>query len=233
MGLDSRQPSVKNLIGKGSDVGMIRVLLADDHQIVRMGLRAVLEEAEDIEVVGEVATADAAVAAAQAGGIDVMLMDLRFGPGVEGTRVTTGAEATARIKASMSNPPQVLVVTNYDTDADILGAIEAGAVGYMLKDAPPAELLAAVRSAAEGDSAMSPVVADRLMTRVRTPRTSLTPRELEVLTLVAAGSSNREIGHELMLSEATVKSHLVHIYDKLGVRSRTSAVAAAREQGVL
>ena len=212
---------------------MIRVLLADDHEIVRMGLRAVLEEAEDIEVVGEVATADAAVAAAQAGGIDVILMDLRFGPGVEGTRVTTGTEATARIKASMSNPPQVLVVTNYDTDADILGAIEAGAVGYMLKDAPPAELLAAVRSAAEGDSAMSPVVADRLMTRVRTPRTSLTPRELEVLTLVAAGSSNREIGHELMLSEATVKSHLVHIYDKLGVRSRTSAVAAAREQGVL
>ena len=212
---------------------MIRVLLADDHEIVRMGLRAVLEEAEDIEVVGEVATADAAIAAAQAGGIDVLLMDLRFGPGVEGTRVTTGAEATARIKASMSNPPHVLVVTNYDTDADILGAIEAGAVGYMLKDAPPAELLAAVRSAAEGDSALSPVVADRLMTRVRTPRTSLTPRELEVLSLVAAGSSNREIGQELMLSEATVKSHLVHIYDKLGVRSRTSAVAAAREQGVL
>ncbi len=212
---------------------MIRVLLADDHEIVRLGLRAVLEDAEDIEVVGEVATADAAIAAAQAGGIDVMLMDLRFGPGVEGTRVTTGAEATAAIKASMASPPKVLVVTNYDTDADILGAIEAGAVGYLLKDAPPAELLAAVRSAAEGDSALSPIVADRLMTRVRTPRTSLTPRELEVLQLVASGSSNREIGHELMLSEATVKSHLVHIYDKLGVRSRTSAVAAAREQGVL
>ena len=212
---------------------MIRVLLADDHEIVRMGLRAVLEEAEDIEVVGEVATADAAVAAAQAGGIDVMLMDLRFGPGVEGTRVTTGAEATARIKASMSNPPQVLVVTNYDTDAYSLGAIVGGAVGYLLTDAPPAVRLEGVGSGAEGDSAMSPVVADRLMTRVRTPRTSLTPRELEVLTLVAAGSSNREIGHELMLSEATVKSHLVHIYDKLGVRSRTSAVAAAREQGVL
>ena len=98
---------------------------------------------------------------------------------------------------------------------------------------PSGEIVAAVRSAAEGDSALSPVVADRLMTRVRTPRTSLTPRELEVLKLVAAGSSNREIGVELMLSEATVKSHLVHIYDKLGVRSRTSAVAAAREQGVL
>ncbi|HIX79413.1 MAG TPA: response regulator transcription factor [Candidatus Corynebacterium faecipullorum] len=212
---------------------MIRVLLADDHEIVRLGLRSVLEGAEDIEVVGEVATAEAAVSAAQAGGIDVLLMDLRFGAGIEGTRVMGGAEATAAIRYSMENPPKVLVVTNYDTDADILGAIEAGAVGYLLKDAPPVELLTAVRSAAEGDSALSPVVADKLMTRVRTPRTSLTPRELEVLKLVAAGSSNREIGVELMLSEATVKSHLVHIYDKLGVRSRTSAVAAAREQGVL
>ena len=211
---------------------MIRVLLADDHEIVRLGLRSVLEGAEDIDVVGEVATAESAVSAAQAGGIDVILMDLRFGAGVEGTRVMGGAEATAQIRSAMATPPKVLVVTNYDTDADILGAIEAGAVGYLLKDAPPQELLAAVRSTAEGDSALSPIVADRLMTRVRTPRTSLTPRELEVLQLVAAGASNRQIGQELMLSEATVKSHLVHIYDKLGVRSRTSAVAAAREQGV-
>ena len=212
---------------------MIRVLLADDHEIVRLGLRSVLEGAEDIDVVGEVATAEAAVSAAQAGGIDVILMDLRFGAGVEGTRVMGGAEATAQIRSAMATPPKVLVVTNYDTDADILGAIEAGAVGYLLKDAPPQELLAAVRSTAEGDSALSPIVADRLMTRVRTPRTSLTPRELEVLQLVAAGASNRQIGQDLMLSEATEKSHLVHIYDKLGVRSRTSAVAAAREQGVL
>ena len=212
---------------------MIRVLLADDHEIVRLGLRAVLESADDIEVIGEVATAEAAIAAAQAGGIDVILMDLRFGPGVEGTRLATGADATAEIKRTMEKPPHVLVVTNYDTDADILGAIEAGALGYLLKDAPPEELLAAVRSAAEGDSTLSPTVANRLMTRVRTPRTSLTPRELEVLKLVAAGSSNREIGRTLLLSEATVKSHLVHIYDKLGVRSRTSAVAAARKQGVL
>lgn len=212
---------------------MIRVLLADDHEIVRLGLRAVLESADDIEVIGEVATAEAAIAAAQAGGIDVILMDLRFGAGVEGTRLTTGADATAEIKRTMTKPPHVLVVTNYDTDADILGAIEAGALGYLLKDAPPEELLAAVRSAAEGDTALSPTVANRLMTRVRTPRSSLTPRELEVLKLVAAGSSNRDIGHTLLLSEATVKSHLVHIYDKLGVRSRTSAVAAAREQGVL
>ncbi|MCQ9343045.1 LuxR C-terminal-related transcriptional regulator [Corynebacterium kozikiae] len=212
---------------------MIRVLLADDHEIVRLGLRAVLESTKDIEVVGEVATAEDAIAAAQAGGIDVILMDLRFGAGVEGTKLRTGADATAEIKRTIAQPPHVLVVTNYDTDADILGAIEAGALGYLLKDAPPEELLAAVRSAAEGDSTLSPTVATRLMTRVRTPRTSLTPRELEVLKLVAAGSSNKEIGHILLLSEATVKSHLVHIYDKMGVRSRTSAVAAAREQGVL
>ena len=212
---------------------MIRVLLADDHQIVRLGLRAVLEEADDIMVVGEVATAEGAISTAQAGGIDVILMDLRFGAGAEGAKVTTGAEATAEIRRTMESPPQVLVVTNYDTDADILGAIQAGAVGYLLKDAPPAELVAAVRSAARGDAALSQVVRTRLETRESTPRFSLTPRELEVLQLVAGGSSNREIGHELMLSEATVKSHLVHIYDKLGVRSRTSAVASAREQGML
>ncbi|KAA8736048.1 DNA-binding response regulator [Corynebacterium tuscaniense] len=212
---------------------MIRVLLADDHEIVRLGLRAVLEEADDIIVVGEVATAEGAIATAQAGGIDVILMDLRFGPGAQGARLTTGADATREIRATMDNPPKVLMVTNYDTDVDILGAIEAGAVGYLLKDAPPEELLAAVRSTAKGDPAMSPMVRDRLQTRDRAPRSSLTPRELEVLQLVADGSSNREIGQQLMLSEATVKSHLVHIYDKLGVRSRTSAVASAREQGVL
>lgn len=212
---------------------MIRVLLADDHEIVRLGLRSVLEAADDIIVVGEVATAEGAIATAQAGGIDVILMDLRFGAGAQGTRVTTGAEATATIRSTMANPPKVLVVTNYDTDADILGAIEAGAVGYLLKDAPPSELLAAVRSTAKGDQAMSPLVRSRLQTRESSPRSSLTPRELEVLQLVADGSSNREIGQQLMLSEATVKSHLVHIYDKLGVRSRTSAVASAREQGVL
>ena len=182
---------------------------------------------------GEVATAEAAIATALAGGIDVILMDLRFGAGAEGSRVTTGAQATARIRSAMGNPPQVLVVTNYDTDADILGAIEAGAVGYLLKDAPPEELLAAVRSAAKGDATLSPVVREKLATREKAPRSSLTPRELQVLQLVAEGSSNREIGQQLMLSEATVKSHLVHIYDKLGVRSRTSAVASAREQGVL
>lgn len=212
---------------------MIRILLADDHEIVRLGLRAVLEAEPDISIVGEASTAEEAVSAARAGGIDLILMDLRFGAGEAGRKVATGADATAEIRRTVENPPHVLMVTNYDTDADILGAIEAGAVGYLLKDAPPKELLAAVRSAACGDTAMSAVVADRLMTREEAPQVALTPRELQVLTLVAEGHSNRVIGFNLELSEATVKSHLVHIYDKLGVRSRTSAVASARELGYL
>ncbi|QTH60014.1 response regulator transcription factor [Corynebacterium hindlerae] len=212
---------------------MIRIVLADDHEIVRLGLRAVLEAEPDITIVGEASTAEEAIAAAQAGGVDLILMDLRFGAGEAGRKVATGADATAAIRKTVVDPPHVLMVTNYDTDADILGAIEAGAVGYLLKDAPPKELIAAVRSASCGDTAMSPVVADRLMTREETPQATLTPRELQVLTLVAEGNSNRVIGFTLELSEATVKSHLVHIYDKLGVRSRTSAVASARELGYL
>ncbi|WP_312803679.1 response regulator transcription factor [Corynebacterium variabile] len=213
---------------------MIRVLLADDHAIVRMGLRAVLDSEEDITIVGEADTADDAVRAVENAGaeIDVVLMDLRFGPGQSGRELETGASATARIR-KLPDPPNVLVVTNYDTDVDILGAIEAGAVGYLLKDAPPAELISAVRAAATGATAMSGSVATRLMHREEEPANALTSRELEVLQLVADGRSNREIGATLFLSEATVKSHLVHINTKLGVRSRTSAVAAAREAGML
>lgn len=213
---------------------MIRVLLADDHAIVRMGLRAVLDSEEDITIVGEADTADDAVRAVENAGpdIDVVLMDLRFGPGQSGRELETGASATARIR-KLPDPPNVLVVTNYDTDVDILGAIEAGAVGYLLKDAPPAEFISAVRAAATGATAMSGSVATRLMHREEEPANALTSRELEVLQLVADGRSNREIGATLFLSEATVKSHLVHINTKLGVRSRTSAVAAAREAGML
>ncbi|WP_291475154.1 response regulator transcription factor [Corynebacterium sp.] len=213
---------------------MIRVLLADDHAIVRMGLRAVLDSEEDITIIGEADTADDAVRAVENAGpdIDVVLMDLRFGPGQSGRELETGATATARIR-ELPDPPNVLVVTNYDTDVDILGAIEAGAVGYLLKDAPPAELISAVRAAATGATAMSGSVATRLMHREEEPANALTSRELEVLQLVADGRSNREIGAALFLSEATVKSHLVHINTKLGVRSRTSAVAAAREAGML
>lgn len=216
---------------------MIRVLLADDHEIVRMGLRAVLESAEDIDIVGEVDSADSAVHAvadlAEDGpGVDVVLMDLRFGAGAAGREVETGAQATERIR-KLPAPPNVLVVTNYDTDVEILGAVEAGAVGYLLKDSPPAELISGVRSAAQGAAALSGAVAHRLRDREKDPATTLSARELEVLHAVSRGKSNRDIGVDLFLSEATVKSHLAHVYDKLGVRSRTSAVAAAREAGML
>lgn len=204
----------------------VRLLLADDHPVVRAGLRAVLSAEPDFEVVAEAATAEAAVERAEGGGVDVVLMDLQFGAGMH------GAEATAAITAR-PGAPRVLVLTTYDTDADILAAVEAGACGYFLKDAPPEELSAAVRTAASGHSALAPKVADRLMDRMRTPAAALSRRELEVLELVKDGLSNQQISKKLFLSQATVKSHLVHIYAKLGVDSRTSAVAAATERGVI
>ncbi|MEV5971605.1 response regulator transcription factor [Streptomyces sp. NPDC051921] len=198
----------------------IRLLLADDHPVVRAGLRAVLDTEPDFAVVAEAATAERAVELAAAGGVDVVLMDLQFGAGMH------GSEATAAITA-VAGGPRVLVLTTYDTDADILAAVEAGASGYLLKDAPPEELAAAVRTAAAGQSALAPAVAHRLMDRMRTPAEALTKRELEVLQLVGEGLSNQQISKALFLSQATVKSHLVHIFAKLGVESRTAAVAAA------
>ncbi|MFJ8660852.1 response regulator [Streptomyces sp. NPDC093795] len=198
----------------------IRLLLADDHPVVRAGLRAVLDTEPDFAVVAEAATAERAVELAAAGGVDVVLMDLQFGPGMH------GSEATAAITAAPGGP-KVLVLTTYDTDADILAAVEAGASGYLLKDAPPEELAAAVRTAAAGQSALAPAVAHRLMDRMRTPAEALTKRELEVLQLVGDGLSNQQISKVLFLSQATVKSHLVHVFAKLGVDSRTAAVAAA------
>ncbi|MER7519890.1 response regulator transcription factor [Streptomyces sp. NPDC126499] len=198
----------------------IRLLLADDHPVVRAGLRAVLDTEPDFAVVGEAATAERAVELAAAGGVDVVLMDLQFGAGMH------GSEATAAITA-VRGGPRVLVLTTYDTDVDILAAVEAGASGYLLKDAPPEELAAAVRTAAAGQSALAPAVAHRLMDRMRTPSEALTKRELEVLQLVGEGLSNQQISKALFLSQATVKSHLVHIFAKLGVDSRTAAVAAA------
>ncbi|WP_314252202.1 response regulator transcription factor [Streptomyces sp. DSM 40907] len=200
----------------------IRLLLADDHPVVRAGLRAVLDTEPDFAVVAEAATAERAVELAAREPVDVVLMDLQFGPGPG----MHGSEATAQITAR-PGAPRVLVLTTYDTDADILAAVEAGASGYLLKDAPPEELAAAVRTAAAGQSALAPAVALRLMDRMRTPAEALTKRELEVLQLVADGLSNQQISKKLFLSQATVKSHLVHIYAKLGVDSRTSAVAAA------
>ncbi|MET7834743.1 response regulator transcription factor [Micromonospora sediminicola] len=204
----------------------IRLLLADDHPVVRAGLRAVLETEPGLVVVAEAATAEDAVARAAGGDVDVVLMDLRFGAGM------SGVEATAAITARPDGP-RVLVVTTYDTDADTLPAIEAGATGYLLKDAAPEELAAAVRTAAAGRTALAPAVADRLVNRLRTPDTALTRRETEVLGLVADGLSNQAIGRRLHLTEGTVKSHLSRIYTKLRVQSRTAAVAAAVDLGVI
>ncbi|MEU7434115.1 response regulator transcription factor [Streptomyces sioyaensis] len=204
----------------------VRLLLADDHPVVRAGLRAVLETEADFEIVADVPTAEQAVRRATQGDVDVVLMDLQFGGRMLGSQAT--AEITAR-----PGGPRVLVLTTYDTDADILAAIEAGATGYLLKDAPPQELAAAVRTAAAGRSALAPTVALRLMDRLRTPATALSRRETEVLQLVAEGHSNAAVSKLLFLSQATIKSHLVHIYAKLGVDSRTSAVAAATAQGLI
>lgn len=205
---------------------MIRIVIADDHPVVRAGIRALLDAEDDLEVIREAATADDAVVFADQLAPDLVLMDLQFADGPR------GAEATRRIRA-LDDPPHVLVLTNYDTDADILNAIEAGASGYLLKDAPPDELVAAVRAAAAGESALAPVIAGRLMARMRAPLTSLSARELEVLELVAAGASNTDIAGRLHITEATVKSHLVHIFTKLDVGSRTAAVSAARALGLL
>lgn len=204
----------------------IRLLLADDHTLVRAGLRAVLDVEPDLHVVGEASTAEEAVALAAGQGVDVVLMDLQFGGGMH------GAEATAAI-GTLASPPRVLVLTTYDTDVDILAAIEAGASGYLLKDAAPDELVSAIRTAAAGGSALGPAIAQRLMDRVRDRGAALSGREIEVLQLVADGLSNQQIGRQLVLSQATVKSHLVHVYTKLRVGSRTAAVAAAQAQGMI
>lgn len=204
----------------------IRLLLADDHPVVRAGLRALLESEPDLLVVDEVTTAEAAVTRAGAGGVDVVLMDLQFGPGMG------GAAATREISAA-AGAPRVIVLTTYDTEADIITAVEAGACGYLLKDAPPDELVAAVRAAAAGQSALAPAIAGRLFERMRTPAQALSTRETQVLTLVANGLSNQQIAERLLVSQATVKSHLVHVFTKLGADSRTSAVALGVRRGLI
>lgn len=207
---------------------MIRIVIADDHPIVRTGIIALFAPEDDIDVVAEAATPDEAVAAAERMSPDVVLMDLQFAASAN----SGGADATRRIRA-LDAAPYVLVLTNYDSDRDILGAVEAGASGYLLKDAPPHELITAVRAAAAGESALAPVIATRLMDRMRAPQASMSARELQVLELVAAGRSNSDIAAELFVSDTTVKSHLAHIFTKLGVSSRTAAVSRARERGIL
>ena len=204
----------------------IRLLLADDHPIVRAGLRAVLESEADIVVVDDVATAEAAIERAKTADVDVVLMDLQFGTGLG------GIAATGQI-ASRAAAPRVVVLTTYDTEADIIAAVDAGAAGYLLKDAPPEELIAAVRTAAAGQTALAPAITGRLMERMRAPATSLSVREAEVLTLVADGLSNEQIARQLFVSQATIKSHLVHIFAKLDADSRTAAVATAVHRGLI
>lgn len=210
---------------------MIRLLLADDHPVVRAGLASLLAAEEDFEIVDMVGTPEEAIAAVEKGGIDVVLMDLRFGD-QPSDKPAGGVEATRRIR-SLENPPQVLVITNYSTDGDVVGAVSAGAVGYLLKDSSPEELIAGVRDAAKGESVLSRQVASKIMGRMNNPMTALTAREIEVLSLVSQGKSNREIGKKLFLTEATVKSHMGHVFNKLDVTSRTAAVAEARQRGII
>lgn len=205
---------------------IIRILIADDHPVVREGLAGMLAGQPDMMVVAQAENGAQAVALWAQQQPDVVLMDLRM-PGMD------GVAAIAAIKGQRPLAP-VLVLTTYDSDADILRAIEAGATGYLLKDAPREELFRAIRAAARGESVLSPAIAARLMTRMRAPfEESLSAREIEVLQLVAAGQSNREIGKALHISAATVKTHLIHIFAKLGVSDRTAAVTAALEKGII
>jgi DNA-binding NarL/FixJ family response regulator len=203
-----------------------RVMLVDDHPIVRAGMRSLFSAASDVEVVGEAATGEEAVALARYLHPDVVLCDLRLGEGID------GVETTRRLR-ELDPAPAVVILTSFDRDAQILGAVEAGAAGYLLKDAPTDEILAAIRSAAAGQLVLSPALTARMVQVMRAPRVKLTERELEVLRLLETGASNREIAKSLFVTEATVKTHLVHVFEKLGVDSRSRAVAAARESGIL
>lgn len=203
---------------------MTRVLLVDDHPVVRMGLRGMLEA--DVTVVGEAGSGDEAVTRARELAPDVILMDLRM-PGGD------GVNAIGRILADRPGT-RVIVLTTYETDQDIVRAVEAGAAGYLLKDTSRADLLAAIASAARGETVLSPSVATRLVSRMRAPAAeTLTRRETQVLELVAKGMTNAEVGRRLYISETTVKTHLLRIFGKLGVSDRTAAVTTALDKGLL
>lgn len=204
----------------------IRLIIADDHPVVRSGLQGMLASQDDFEVVGEASTGAEAVDLAKRLRPNVVLMDLAM-PELD------GVSATTQIRAEQPDT-HILVLTTYDSDADIMRAIEAGATGYLLKDAPREELFRAIRGAARNEAVLAPAVANRLMGRMRAPaEEKLSPREIEVLESVAEGASNKEIGRQLHISEATVKYHLIHTFAKLGVDDRTAAVTTALSRGII
>jgi DNA-binding NarL/FixJ family response regulator len=210
----------------------IRLLIVDDHPIMRDGLRGVFRGDEDFEVTGEASDGAEAIQLAQALHPDVILMDLRM-PGMG------GVEAITRLR-ELGHPARVLILTTYDTDRDVLPAIEAGATGYLLKDAPRDELIRAVRAAHQGQSVLAPQVGSTQVGLVGSPggwsqrgQENLSPREIEVLKLVADGATNQVAARKLLVSETTIKTHLLHIYTKLGVRDRASAVATAYKRGLI
>jgi DNA-binding NarL/FixJ family response regulator len=204
----------------------VSVAIVDDHPIVRSGLRAVLSADADIDVIGEASDSAEAVALCRTLHPAVVLCDLRLGEGVDGI-------ATTRALRGLDPAPAVVILTTYDTDHDIYRAAQAGAAGYLLKDAAPQDILRAIRDAAAGRTAWAPELSARVLEALRSPAVTLTAREREVLEHVAAGHSNEAIAKALFLTGATVKTHLGHIYTKLGADSRTQAVARAREQGIL
>jgi len=204
----------------------VTVLIADDHPVVREGLRGMLAAEPGITVVGEAGSGDEAVTMARMHRPDVVLMDLRM-PGGDGVLATAGILATAP-------GTRVVVLTTYETDVDIVRAVEAGATGYLLKDTPRSDLVSAIRAAARGETVLGPTVAGRLVSHLRRPAADpLSARETEVLMLVARGQTNAEIGRALYISEATVKTHLLRAFGKLGVSDRTAAVTRAIELGML
>ncbi|MBD2763481.1 response regulator transcription factor [Kocuria sp. cx-455] len=202
-----------------------RVLLVDDHPVVRAGLRALLEGMPEITVVAEAQDAVGAQQRARPDDIDVVVMDIQMGSG------PTGIDATRAIRAA--DGPPVLILTTYDTQSDILSALEAGATGYLLKDAPEEALREAILDAAANRSVLSPQVTAQLVMRTTQPASALSPREIEILKLAATGASNRNMAKQLFISEATVKTHLVHVYNKLGVDNRTAAINRARQQRII
>lgn len=204
----------------------VRVLVVDDHPVVRAGLTALLSVQPGLEVVGEAPDGVCAIQGAADLSPDVVLCDLRLGEGPDGVAVT-------RAVRSSGAGPAVLILTTYDHDADLVRAVEAGAAGYLLKDADPGAIVTAIEAAARGESVLGPELTRRVVESMRVRRAELSAREVEVLSLVAQGLSNRDIARRLVVSEATVKTHLNHVFAKLGAESRTAAVASARAAGLI